>query len=285
MSHQLDTRALSYALAAVLILVAAIYFGSGELRDFDPALTIYTSAVVFATFGIVYRYAVWLQRPPTLVYWKRGWSLFLQPARLPANLLMLLKLLWRNFVLQTFIEQRSHLRWIAHFLISWGCITAAAVTFPLVFGWIHFEADPRRPDAYQAVAFGIHAAAFPAESLMGWITFHILDFSAIAVLIGITLSFRRRMYDRGAMSVQQFANDFLPLILLVSICVTGLMLTVSSLWLRGVSYSFLSILHAFTVIVTLLYLPFGKFFHIFQRPAQLGIQYYKHEGTEISRAI
>jgi hypothetical protein len=30
-----------------------------------------------------------------------------------------------------------------------------------------------------------------------------------------------------------------------------------------------------TVIFTLLWLPFGKFFHIFQRPAQLGVAFYK----------
>ena len=30
-----------------------------------------------------------------------------------------------------------------------------------------------------------------------------------------------------------------------------------------------------TVIFTLLWLPFGKFFHIFQRPAQLGVEFYK----------
>ena len=38
-------------------------------------------------------------------------------------------------------------------------------------------------------------------------------------------------------------------------------------------------LHAVTVIFTLLYLPFGKFFHIFQRPAQIGVQFYKDEGA------
>jgi hypothetical protein len=29
----------------------------------------------------------------------------------------------------------------------------------------------------------------------------------------------------------------------------------------------------------LLWLPFGKFFHIFQRPAQLGVSFYKDVGT------
>jgi hypothetical protein len=33
------------------------------------------------------------------------------------------------------------------------------------------------------------------------------------------------------------------------------------------------------VIFTLLWLPFGKFFHIFQRPAQLGVGFYKEVGA------
>ena len=39
-----------------------------------------------------------------------------------------------------------------------------------------------------------------------------------------------------------------------------------------------------TVIFTLLYLPFGKFFHIFQRPAQLGIDFYQRAGEEGGQA-
>jgi len=46
-------------------------------------------------------------------------------------------------------------------------------------------------------------------------------------------------------------------------------------WMRGYAYDFLAILHAATVIFTLLWLPFGKFFHVFQRPAQLGVAFYK----------
>src|SRR5690606_33043664 len=45
--------------------------------------------------------------------------------------------------------------------------------------------------------------------------------------------------------------------------------------MRGYAFDFLAILHAVTVIFTLLWLPFGKFFHIFQRPAQLGVSFYK----------
>lgn len=48
--------------------------------------------------------------------------------------------------------------------------------------------------------------------------------------------------------------------------------------MKGYAYDFLAILHAITVIFTLLWLPFGKFFHIFQRPAQLGVGFYKEVG-------
>jgi len=279
MIAQIDRRAFINGLIASLLLVAAIYFGSGMLRNFDPALITYTSAVIFATFAIVYRYSVWLQKPPTKLYWRRGWQLFLRPSRLPANIVWLSGLIWKNVVLQTFIGKRSHLRWAAHFLLSWGCIVAVMVTFPLVFGWIHFESDPKDPSAYIAMVFGMPAGKFPAYSLVGWITFHILDFCAVAVITGMVLAFKRRMYDQAAMSVQQFSMDFLPLILLFTVSITGLMLTASATWMHGHSYSFIALIHAFSVIVTLLYLPFGKFFHIFQRPANIGVQYYKREGA------
>jgi MFS family permease len=58
------------------LLVAAIVVGSRNLQNFDPALVIYTFAVVFATWGVVYHYNVWLEKPPTRVYWDRGWELY-----------------------------------------------------------------------------------------------------------------------------------------------------------------------------------------------------------------
>jgi hypothetical protein len=38
------------------------------------------------------------------------------------------------------------------------------------------------------------------------------------------------------------------------------------------------------VIVTLLWLPFGKLFHVFQRPAQLGVGFYKDAGARDPQA-
>ncbi len=268
-----------------MLLVLSIYFGSDRMKYFDPALIIYTSATVFATFGVVYRYAVWLQKPPTALYWRRGWQLFLQPGSLLKHIAELCRLFVQNFILQIFIERRSYLRWAAHFLLSWGCLLAAAVTFPLVFGWVHFDPAPNNPSMYVPVVMGIPMGRFPAYSLIGWTTFHLLDFSAIGIIIGMVLSFRRRMYDTDAQALQSFTMDFLPLILLFAVSITGLMLTVSSTFMHGDSYGFLALIHAFSVIVTLLYLPFGKFFHIFQRPANMGVHFYKAAGAVSDRAL
>ena len=117
------------------------------------------------------------------------------------------------------------------------------------------------------------------QSSDGSIIFHGLVWSALLVIAGVMLAMRRRMRDEGAAAVQAFGEDFLPLILLFAISVSGLLLTASYTWMKGYAYDFLAIAHAVTVIFTLLWLPFGKFFHIFQRPAQLGVSFYKDAGA------
>lgn len=167
-----------------------------------------------------------------------------------------------------------------HQFLFWGCLLAAAITFPLVFGWIHFGTLPDDPLTYVTYVFGFPTMSFPVRTVFAWLLFHGLDIAAVLVLAGIALSLGRRMRDNSAMTVQSFGMDFFPLILLFAISVTGLALTASTLWLRGQFYGFLSILHAITVISALLYLPFGKFFHMFQRPAQLGVKLYQDAGDE-----
>jgi hypothetical protein len=273
-----DTRwATLVGLLAAAAITLGIYFGSRGLRDFDTALVPYAGATVFSAFGLGYRYAMWLRRPPTRTYWIRGWQFFLR--NLPRNLLHLARLVWDNLLAQRFIERRSHLRWVAHACIFWGCLLAALVTFPLSFGWIRFETPPDSQEVYRAYVFGIRLLSFPLESRLAPLVFNILDIAAVMVLVGISLALWRRARDRGALAVQQFANDFLPLILLFAVSATGLLLTASTHFLRGFHYGFLAQLHAVTVIFTLVYLPFGKFFHIFQRPAQLSIQFYKEAGA------
>jgi MFS transporter, NNP family, nitrate/nitrite transporter len=259
------------------LLVASIVVGSRKLQNFDPALVIYTFATIFATWGVVYHYRVWLDKPPTRVYWERGWQLF-REAGVFRGTVKLVSVATTYLAAQTFILKRSALRWWMHQMLFWGCILAVAITFPLVFGWISFQSLLTDQETYVVVLYGFPVQTFRLHTLLAELLFHGLDVSAILVLGGIGLSLWRRFRDRGAQAVQSFALDFLPIILLFAISVTGLALTVSQNWLRGESYSFLAILHAITVIAALLYLPFGKFFHIFQRPAQLGVKFYQAAG-------
>src|SRR5262245_16444955 len=274
-----------WGLFTAAVLAAAVVVGSRNLNHFDAALVGYTFATLFATFGIAYRYAMWLQRPPTRLYWRRGWQAFADPRIAGHNLAAFLRRFFLEFAANRFIFRRGRLRGLAHWRIMWGCVIAGLITFPLVWGWIHFENVPGSPDLYRAFLFGFPALTFGVDSWLGFVLFHGLVWASILVIGGVMLAFRRRMIDHGAAAAQQFGEDVFPLLLLCAISVTGLMLTVSYTWMRGYAYSFPAVVHALTVILTLLWLRFGKFFHIFQRPAQLGVALYKGsaEQDEVAR--
>src|SRR5688572_18118037 len=272
-------RAAAWGVLFTCVLAVLIVVGSRGLEHFDAALVGYTFATLFATFGITYRYAMWLQRPPTRMYWRRGWQVFLRPHFIGQNVRQFFRRAFLEFAANRFIFRRGVLRGTAHWLIMWGCIIAAAITFPLVWGWIEFRTVPGQFDLYRAYVFGFPAADFEIASFLGFVIFHGLVWASLLVIAGVMIAFRRRMTDHGAVTVQQFGVDILPLLLLFAISVTGLMLTASYTWMKGYAYDFLAIIHAVTVIFTLLWLPFGKLFHIFQRPAQLGVSFYKDAGA------
>lgn len=277
-------RAIVRGVAFMSVLGALVVVGSRNLTHFDAALVGYTFATLFATFGITYRYVMWLERPPTRMYWRRGWQAFFAPSRLPRNGSLALRRAIVDFAANRFIFRRGALRGVAHWLIMWGCLVAAAITFPLVWGWIHFETVDGHITTYRTFVFGIPGGEFAVHSTIAFIVFHGLVWASFLVIAGVMLAFRRRMIDHGAAAAQQFGEDILPLVLLLAISVTGLMLTVSYTWMKGYAYSFLAILHAMTVIVTLLWLPFGKLFHVFQRPAQLGVSFYKDAAARGEQA-
>jgi hypothetical protein len=148
---------------------------------------------------------------------------------------------------------------------------------------VHFKLEGDL--GYRAYVFGFPLNAMNGRSLIAWITFHALDFTAVMVIAGCAIAIRRRLRDRGAIALQQFTLDFVPHMLLIAISVTGLMLTASSLWLHGYMYYFIALTHQATVIMTLFYLPFGKLFHVVQRPASIGVELYQERAREMPQAI
>jgi hypothetical protein len=161
---------------------------------------------------------------------------------------------------------------------------AFALTFPLVFGWIHFESVPAHAEIYRLFFLGYPVEEFAVNSVRGFLHFNLLNLSAVLMLFGLVLSVKLRMSDKGEMAIQTFADDVLPLLLLFTVSVTGLMLSVSSHFMAGYGFQFLGMAHAASVIGLLLYLPFGKLFHIVQRPLSLGVSFYKEAGKTGERA-
>src|SRR5438270_6012884 len=104
-SHKLE--AASWGLLFTSVLAALILVGSRNLDHFDAALVGYTFATLFATFGIAYRYAMWLQRPPTRMYWRRGWQVFLEPRFVGCHLAELGRRFFVEFMANRFIFRRD----------------------------------------------------------------------------------------------------------------------------------------------------------------------------------
>lgn len=281
--NQIDYRQPTLiGLAASAALTVAVVVGSRFLLHFDPRLFGYAIASVVAVGAIAFRYAIWLQRPATRTYWKRGWKLFLHGGDVGTNVATAARSVFNGFLAQRFIKNRGTSRWLMHLLIMWGCILSAAITFPLVFGWIHFELEGE--SGYRAHFLGFPMQLLEGRSPTAWLMFHALDFTALMVLAGCAIAIHRRLHDRGALALQTFLLDFVPHLLLIAISVSGLMLTASSMWFDGYMYSFISLSHEALVIMTLFFLPFGKLFHIVQRPASVGVELNQKRSAESPQA-
>src|SRR6188768_4570800 len=124
-----NTKALLVATLVSILTIVLVLYGSRELQNFDAALVTYLFGTVFAFFGIVYRYTVWLQRPPTWMYFQRSFQ-FLFTGKVFEHVWFLGKESVENIVVQKFIYPRSKYRWFAHFCIALGCMSAFAITIP-----------------------------------------------------------------------------------------------------------------------------------------------------------
>lgn len=279
-----NPRGLMAGFAVVGAVGLAVALGSRRLLDYDPALVVYTFGTLIFLFALVYRLVVWLERPPTRRIWRRGLELLLR--RPTAAVGVLTRGSFTHLGAQSFLFARSRRRWLAHMLLSWGTLLAVAVTFPLVFGWVHFEAHENDPEVFRAVLFGIRVAEFPLRSVRRYVVFNLLNVSAFMVIAGVVLALNRRLRPSGRpLARQQFGHDLVPLLLLLAISLTGLMLTFSSYALRGYGYAEMSLIHALTVALTLVYLPFGKLFHIFVRPARLAVTLYRQANDAAAPAL
>lgn len=277
-----ELPATTVSVLSALLLIVLIFLGSRRFRDFDPALIGYAVATVFALAAVSFRYTRWITRPPTWRYFKGGWRNFLSWRNFRRYTLLIPVALWRDIFGQTFILKRGLRRWVMHQSIFWGVLLSCLITFPLTFGWIRFTLVP--PDQYQLWFFGLPIFQFPIEAGTGFALFHALDFTAFLLIVGLIIALWRRANDVGLRTTQRFGFDLVPLVLLFAIAVTGLALSASSLWWEGKSYWFISLTHQVTVVAWLISIPFGKFFHIVQRPASVGVTLYQRVNQDLDHA-
>jgi hypothetical protein len=278
----LRTQAILYGILAAAILVVLIALGSRGFHWFDATLIGYAVASVFAAAAVTYKYSFWLARPPTGRYWRRSWQLFFSYANF-RRYTALIPTAFFDLFSQQFIRRRGVYRWLTHQCIFWGVILSCCITFSLTFGWIRMTLTT--DGQHLLWFFGFALFAFPVDSALGFLIYHALDFTAILLFIGLILAFHRRFHDLSLISVQRFGFDLMPLALLMAIVVSGLALTADSTWLRGAYYWYISLTHEVVVVLWLISLPFGKFFHLIERPATVGIELYWRTGenTEMQK--
>ncbi|HEX2731155.1 MAG TPA: hypothetical protein VHM70_06110 [Polyangiaceae bacterium] len=295
--------------ALALLVTLGIFLGSNSLTHFDAALSGYALATVVASYAVGYRFALWAARPPSRLYFSRGLKLLFQSGsqsvgavagigsgalaevksseaavRLPHGVGTLASELARNFVGQNFIRRRSSYRWIMHLCLSGGCALAFAVTFPLVFGWLHFETTADNAELYQVMLFGMAVQTMRSDGVAAFLAFNALNIAGVLVLIGLVLAGYRRLTDAGERAIQTFSEDIVPLILIAVVTVTGLALTVSYKFLGGRGHGTWAIVHMVAVVALLIHIPFGKLFHMLQRSCALFVSRYKAVGAVGPRA-
>src|SRR5699024_282228 len=220
--------------------------------------------------GFFYRYISWAERPPTKVLFKKGIKLLFRKSTLKTSR--------EHLVTHKFIRNRGVYRWTQHILIGGGCIIASFVTFPLVFGWMYFTMEVN--GFYTIVFMGMDLMRVKADGFLTFFFYNALNLTSFMVIAGVSMAIYRRIKNMQARAEQSYLYDFLPLHLLLFISITGLALPFTNLFLAGAGHPTLSLIHEFSVIITLLYLPFGKLAHFPFRPVSIFARNYREHYME-----
>ncbi|MBM7605547.1 magnesium-transporting ATPase (P-type) [Metabacillus crassostreae] len=268
-----DAFASHFAKSMFLTVTALIFLSFISTRMFthvDLNLYGYMVGTIVFIGGFFYRFIAWGERPPTKIFIKKGLKLLFRKST-P-------KTTTEQLVTYNFIWNRGIYRWTQHILMGWGCILSCFVTFPLVFGWMYFTMEEN--GYYTVVALGINLMNVKADGIIAFFFYNALNFTAIMVIIGVCMALYRRLKNMQARAEQTFMYDFLPLYLLLFISITGLALTFMNVFLHGWGQPIMSLIHQFSVIITLIYLPFGKLAHIPFRPLSVFARNYREHYAE-----
>lgn len=274
------SKSSKYSFFIILLLIFTTWIGTDRFLHFDMALMGYfISSIIFAV-GLTIRMSSWLIRPATHQVIKRSLKNLKENSRKKRNIRSIAKTAFENIFLQKFIFKRGIYRGVQHFLISWGCMGSFAITFGLTFGWMHFELID--PNTYTIVVMGVDTISMAAHGLFAEMVYNGLNITASMVLIGVSMAIARRIVSQDVKVTQRAEFDLFPLYLLLAVTVTGLLLTVSYVLLDGWMHHYLTLIHQVTVVVLLIYFPFGKLFHLPIRPLATAVpmNYQQETGVD-----
>lgn len=259
--------ALAFGTTACLLL--AIYLGSARFRHLDTALSGYLAATIVSCFALTYRVVAFWSRPASAFYAR----ILFNALKHPRQATRMLRAGARDVAAQSFIRKRGLMRWLAHMSLSWGTMIAFAVTLPLVWGWLHFEAAGDRH--YVALFAGVPTLRFDVGGVAGWLMFHVLSVAAVAVIGGCAYFLRQR-WLQGATAALHIG----PLLLLVGVAGSGLLLipaaAAEARWVLPAA----QMIHQASVVALLLALAFSKLIHVFIRPLHVGVQLLRATSSE-----
>lgn len=264
-----------YAMMVFLMIsgfVILSFIGTRMFTHIDLNLYGYVVGTFVFIGGFCYRYLSWAERPPTKVFLKKGIKLLFRKSTPKTSV--------EHLVTHKFIRNRGFYRWTQHILIGGGCIIASFVTFPLVFGWMYFTMEVN--GYYTIVALGMDIMRVKADGFMTFFFYNALNLTSFMVITGASMAIYRRTKNMQARAEQTYFYDFLPLHLLLFVSITGLTLPFVNLFLAGAGHPTLSIIHEFSVIVTLIYIPFGKLAHFPFRPVSVLAKNYREHYMEES---
>ncbi len=259
---------------SMFLAITGLFFlsliGTRMFTHVDLNLYGYMVGTIVFIGGFFYRFIAWGERPPTKILIKKGIRLLFRKSTPKTSV--------EHLATYRFIWNRGLYRWTQHLLIGWGCILACLVTFPLVFGWMYFTMPEN--GAYTVVAMGMDIMTVKADGILTWLSFNALNISSFLVIAGVCMALYRRMKNMQARAEQKFIYDLLPLYMLLFISITGLALTFMNLFLGGWGQPAMSLIHQYSVVITLIYLPFGKLSHIPFRPVSVFARNYREHYME-----
>jgi nitrate reductase gamma subunit len=275
MNRAFASRFAKMVFLTVCGLTILMYIGSRLFTHIDLALYGYMVGTVVFIGGFYYRFLAWADRPPTKIILSKGFKRLFRRSTPKTSV--------QHLVTYKFIWKRGWYRWTQHVLLGWGCVLSCFVTFPLVFGWMYFTMQDN--GYYRVIFFGIDTIKVEADGIIAFFFYNALNITAFMVIGGVCMALYRRLNNMQARAEQSFSYDFLPLFLLLFISVTGLLLTFSNIFLHGWGHPVITVIHQWSVILTLIYLPFGKLAHIPFRPMSVFARNYReHYGAESMKA-